>query len=210
MALFDLQAKDPIRSTGRWFVLVPFVCHAEIDFEAMQLSSCRGRPLWCCVTAPVMQLSRDDATGIWDASRPSIQWWRSCRSEDPALENRDRKEKHRRNLQLDLEHCWNWRKSRFHRKFLIRSTNHQATILLRSCQVPWCTISPAKPMQFNAAGSVSKKGGLSGDGRGWLVYCLLFSHISPVDFTGILLDIQSHSLAKKCKKTNGRVSIIGT
>ena len=93
---------------------------------------------------------------------------------DPALENRDRKEKHRRNLQLDLKHCWNWRKSRFHRKFLIGSSNHQATILLRSCQVPWCTISPAKPMQFNAAGSASKKGGLSGDGRGWLVYCLFF------------------------------------
>jgi hypothetical protein len=69
-------------------------------------------------------------------------------------------------------------------------------------------------MQFNAAGSASKKGGLSGDGRGWLVYCLFFSHISPPlgDFTGILLDIQSHSPSwqKNAKNTNGRVSIIGT
>jgi hypothetical protein len=41
-----------------------------------------------------------------------------------------------------------------------------------------------------------------------------FSHISPPlgDFTGILLDIQSHSPSwqKNAKNTNGRVSIIGT
>jgi hypothetical protein len=41
-----------------------------------------------------------------------------------------------------------------------------------------------------------------------------FSHISPPlgDFTGILLDIQSHSPSwqKNANNTNGRVSIIGT